>query len=110
MAVVEYMVYKEGSRRVVPSFLSDCGHWRNPADNTFIGWVDDVRDFYVPDTLSFLTKEQFAARAVEMHHINPQEKLDPDNPEVSVQLTDQEVIDLAIFWYDDYVSRNSQQT
>ena len=33
MAVIEYMLVKEGAGRKVPEFVGDRGHWFNPSDN-----------------------------------------------------------------------------
>jgi hypothetical protein len=109
MAVAEYMVYKEGNRRVIPTFVSDCGHWYNPSNHTFIGWIEDIRDYYVPETIAFLDKQAFANRFLQINALNPMTKPDPENSENTIPLTEEEVIAFANDWFDDYVARNTQQ-
>lgn len=109
MAVIEYMLHKDGHKRQVPDFVGDRGHWCSPLDNTFIGWVDDVRDYYVPDTVVSLTKQQFIDRLLGIHQQVPYTKPNFDvpetpNPEV---MTVEEVTAMAGTWYDDFVAKNS---
>ena len=110
MAVIEYMLYKDGHKRQVPDFVGDRGHWMNPIDNSFIGWVDDVRDYYVPDTIVTFTKEQFVARQLAIHAQYPMTKSVIENEGPSgeqVNLTNEEVTAQAETWYDEFVARNS---
>jgi hypothetical protein len=107
MAIAEYMLHRnEQGHKVVPSFIIDGGHWWNPADFTMVGWIEDVRDYYVPDSLVILTREQFASRMLGMHAANPFVEnpnpglnLDPTN---AVPLTDEQVVELANGWYDKF--------
>ena len=110
MAVIEYMLYKDAHKRQVPDFVGDRGHWMSPIDNTFIGWVDDVRDYYVPDTIVTLTKEQFVARSLAIHAEFPMTKSNGEGigPEAErVEMTTEEVTAQAEAWYDDFVAKNS---
>lgn len=110
MAVIEYMLHKDGPRRQVPDFVGDRGHWFNPADNTFIGWVDDERDYYVPDTVTTLTKSEFVTRQLAIHGTTPFTKLadgasGPDGERTN--MSDAEVTTQAQEWYDAFVAKNS---
>jgi hypothetical protein len=110
MAVVEYMLHADGPRRQVPEFIGDRGHWYNPADHTYVGWVSDSPDFYVPDTIVSLTKEAFVSRALSIHAANPLRKMDSPvfNPgEEPVFMTDAEVTTHAETWYDNFVTTNT---
>jgi hypothetical protein len=106
MAVVEYMLYKENHRRLTPDFIGDRGHWFNPSDNTYIGWIEDNRDYYVPDTIVTLTKEQFVNRALSIHSAYPMGSNLEDLNE-STTLTDDQVRLNAESWYDSFVAKNS---
>lgn len=110
MAVIEYMLIKDAHRRQVPEFVGDRGHWMSPIDNTFIGWIDDVRDYYVPDTIVTLTKDQFVTRQLAIHAHTPMKKrtdglAGPGGEKVD--MTDEDVTAHAQAWYDEFVAKNS---
>jgi len=110
MAVIEYMLHKDGHKRQVPDFVGDRGHWMSPIDNSFIGWIDDVRDYYVPDTIVTLTKEQFVTRQLAIHAQVPMTRLADGAPSIMgdrVEMTNEEVTTQAQNWYDDFVAKNS---
>jgi hypothetical protein len=108
MAVIEYMMHRidGGNRRAVPEFVGDRGHHYSPIDGSLIGWVDDSRDYYVPDSIVTLTKEQFVTRQLTIHTSHPFMKMDEPGAE-SVQMTESEVIATSEAWYDDFVTKNS---
>ena len=110
MAVIEYMLIKDGHKRQVPEFVGDRGHWMSPIDSSFIGWIDDVRDYYVPDTIVTLTKTEFVARQLAIHAQVPFTKgvgneIGPGGEREN--MTTQEVTAQAEAWYDDFVTKNS---
>ena len=110
MAVIEYMLYKDAHKRQVPDFVGDRGHWMSPIDSSFIGWVDDVRDYYVPDTIVTLTKTEFVARQLAIHAQVPFTKAvgDAIGPDGELEnMTTEEVTAQAEAWYDDFVTKNS---
>ena len=110
MAVIEYMLIKDAHRRQVPDFVGDRGHWMSPIDNSFVGWVDDVRDYYVPDTIVTLTKEAFVTRQLAIHAHSPMTKpaVEGAGPGGErINLTNEEVTAQAQAWYDDFVTKNS---
>ena len=108
MAVIEYMLYKDHHRRLTPDFVEDRGHWFNPTDHTYIGWVDDVRDYYVPDSIVTLTKEQFVTRALAIHAAHPMRSPSlEDEGALGAALTNEEVTARAESWYDAFVAKNS---
>jgi hypothetical protein len=113
MAVVEYKhhVYLGDHRRHIPGFINDPDHWHNPANHTFVGWVKEDTDYYVPwSTLKVLTKEDFVQRCFILHNQNPIIVPVRDDEGVitpTALTTEQEVRNLAEKWYDDFVTRNS---
>jgi hypothetical protein len=114
MAVIEYMMVKDGPRRQVPDFVGDRGHGFNPIDNTYLGWVDDVRDYYVPDTVLTLTKQQCVERALRIHAVYPQRKFQTQEMVVSGTpgdiMNDAEVTAAAEEQYDWIVAQNTPNT
>lgn len=108
MAVIEYMLHRinGSSRAEIPGWVGDRGHWFNSADNTYIGWVDDVRDYYVPDTVVSLTKAELVARQLNIHADTPFMN-QPENPEEEpTAMTDAEVTAMVEEWYDNFVAKN----
>lgn len=118
MAVIEYMhhVYKGDHRKHIPGFVDNPGHWQNPSNSTWIGWLRSKRDFYVPDTLNVLTKEDFVQRTLQIHAIDPisirytstQEEVDAGAERITnKQLQNEtEVREYAEKWYDEFVAFN----
>lgn len=112
MAVIEYMMHRidGGNRRAVPEFVGDRGHWQSPIDQSFIGWVDDSRDYYVPDSIITLTKEQFVTRQLNIHASYPFMKRGELGDEPGTEptpMTEAEVTAQAEAWYDSFVAQNS---
>lgn len=112
MAVVEYMnhVYDGDHRRHIPGFIHDRGHWYNPADESFVGWTKTKPDYYVPETLLQLTKEDFVQRCLRIHATQPIMVADPNSETPGMNMvaltTEAEVRAMAEKWYDDFVARN----
>ena len=111
MAVIEYMLEKRDAtqHRWVPEWVGDRGHWYDSATETYVGWVDDVRDYYLPDTVVTLSKEGLVQRQLTMHTASPMMKENPENPgpENMIAMTDAEVRTMVETWYDDFVAKNS---
>ena len=111
MPVVEYMlhVYDGDHRRHIPGFIHDRGHWYNPADSSFVGWVRTKNDFYVPDSLVHLSKEDFVQRCIAVHAVEPirvRDEQSEDFDSSRVLTTEAEIREHAEQWYDAFVARN----
>lgn len=110
MAVVEYMhhVFTGDHRFHIPGFIHDRGHWYNPADETWVGWTKTKPNYYVPDTLLQLTKEEFVQRCIRIHAVQP--IMVPENGDSLgnfVPLADEAAVRAhAETWYDAFVARN----
>jgi len=108
MPLVEFMMHAASGgipgKKEIPGFIRGSADFFNPADNTYVGWVADNRDYYLPDTVLVLTKESFAQRMVTMHQINPMKNFPTTNEngeEVEgTIMTDEEVIAMANEKYD----------
>lgn len=107
MPVAEYKLHKQGHRRLIPDFIDDRGHWYNPVDHTYIGWVEDNPDHYVPDTIVYLTKEQFVTRAMAIHNTEPFRDHGDEVAAAGTPLTNEQVLTMAEEWYDSFVAKNS---
>lgn len=106
MAIAEYMLHRnDQGHKTVPTFIIDGGHWWSPIDFTMVGWIEDVRDYYVPDTLVILTKEQFVTRTLAIHAVSPFMNNDGGlnmNPENNTPMTDEQVTEMANEWWDKF--------
>jgi hypothetical protein len=112
MAVIEYMLHKQGVIKVVPGFVANGGYWMSPLDYTLIGWIDDgvdgLRDYYVPETILQLSKVDFENRLLGIHHVEPYKKsVIVDGVPQLVDMTDEEVVVMADDWYDSYIIGNN---
>jgi hypothetical protein len=107
MAVVEYMFnIDDNGKRFIPGFIDNRGHWYDSATETYIGWVKDSRDFYVPDSLTTLSKEDLVQRQLSIHAVTPMQKRSEESMD-STNMTDAEVRTLVENWYDNFVTENS---
>lgn len=108
MAVVEYMfIVDEKGKRQIPGFIGDRGHWYDSTTETYVGWIADNRDFYVPDTIVTLSKEDLVQRQLTVHASNPMMSMG-DNPEAEpTAMTDEQVRATVEAWYDSFVEQNS---
>lgn len=107
MPVAEYMLHKQGHRRLVPEFIDDRGHWYNPVDHTYIGWIEENPDHYVPDSITYLTKEQFITRALAIHAAFPFRDQDGEMIGGGAEFTTEQVQTMAGDWYDSFVEKNA---
>lgn len=110
MAVVEYMfnLSEDGKKLIIPSYVKDRGYWYNSADETYIGWVDESRQYWVPDTIVSFTKTEFINRQLDIHNNVEQYLNQSDDPEVEpTAMSNTEVTTYFGTWYDDFVTKNS---
>ena len=63
--ILEYKMVKTNEGIKVPEWVEDGGYFGKP-DFSFVGWSpnDNVREYYIPDTVTVLTNEQLIARVV----------------------------------------------
>jgi len=109
MAFVEYMMQRVRNSNVkkVPEFLSSWGYWCNKEDSTFIGWIDDDRTWYVPDSIKVLTKQQIINRQLLIHAHTPMIE-DNDPHTESREMTEEEVIELISVWCDNFEANKNE--
>ena len=110
MPVIEYKFQiSETGRNVIPGYVEDRGHWYNPADHTYVGWVkaEADREYWVPDTIEELTKAEMVTRVLGMHATNPMMAMDSDGTASETEMTNDEVTTMVEAWYDAFVTANS---
>lgn len=104
MILVEYKLHKAGKNALkAPDFIEDGGYWKSPIDNTMVGWVkpENEREYYIPDTLLVLTKDEFIVRQQLIHETVPVTMENPETGE-TITLTNMEVVEQASLWYDSF--------
>jgi len=69
-----------------------------------VGWVlpESDREFYVPDTVTELSRAEFIARSQAIHAATPMTKMNDDPGQDPVVMTDAEVVAEAGTWYDSF--------
>jgi hypothetical protein len=55
----------------IPDFIRGSADYHNPTDNTYVGWVANNRDFYLPDTIVELDRAAFTTRMLAIHAVQP---------------------------------------
>ena len=106
MPVIEYKLHAINSQKHMqaPHWVIDGGNWYNPADKTLVGWTpaEADREYYVPDTVTTLTKAELNTRLLAIHaNTKYQKGQDVDTLE---DMTDAEVTTMSNDWYDAYVA------
>jgi hypothetical protein len=99
--IVEYkMNISENGGVYHPSFITDPGWWWKQSDKTYIGMVlpDNERSYYVPDTLTELTKAELIQRVKDIHADVPYVQLDG-----VTRLTETEIEEWLETWHVDHV-------
>jgi hypothetical protein len=109
MPVVEYMFQLQGSKKHIPDFIKARGHWYNPTDHTFVGWVEENPDYYIPESIVRLSKQDLVQRVLAMHAENPQQKFSGNDGMERKPMTNQEVQEMVETWYDNFVSENENK-
>ena len=110
MPVIEYKLHAVASGHALqaPPWVIDGGNWYNPTDKTLVGWVPAEADraYYVPDTVTTLTKAELNTRLLGIHTTTKFKKpLDPEaTPPTYEDLTEAEVTTMSNDWYDAYVA------
>lgn len=123
MALVEYKFFRETPDIMwTPPWLKDGGHHYSPIDQSLIGWSLEPEEvsYFIPKEFKRLCRGEFIKRQLHINDLNPARKFigDPrkgldfggltDNPDDYVLVTQQEIIDEAGQWYDNYVTEMAQ--
>jgi len=85
-----------------PDFVVNGGHWFNSADSTYVAVAPDVTEYYLPDTLTELSREQLNDRVLEIHSHVPFMRFDgvrgSGGVETNIAMSNAEVIDYVSAW------------
>lgn len=94
--IIEYKLIREAGVTTTPSWVFSGGQFQNPDDFTMIGTTpnDDKREFYLPDTVISLTRQQLVDRVLGIHHKYPFYT----HGKPSIIMTDEEVTEMVINW------------
>tara|TARA_R110001599_G_scaffold158810_1_gene345640 strand:+ start:1786 stop:2118 length:333 start_codon:yes stop_codon:yes gene_type:complete len=107
MAVVEYKLHviNNQGHMATPPWIQDGGNWYNAADKTMVGWIlaEADREYWVPDNITTLTKEELNTRMLAIHATNPFDKGDEMLAKDRTVMTDAEVTTMSNDWYDAYI-------
>ena len=81
--ILEYMLIRETGAKRAPSWVEDGGYFMDPDAKTMIGWSPDLvdRDYYVPDSVTELTRAELKTRLRDIDTRYPM--LDIDDNELS---------------------------
>lgn len=104
MAVVEYKRHRVAGGITTPIWIVDGGYWLSPVDKTLVGWVEDEadREYYVPDTVTVLSRDDFITRAKAIHAHTPMLNMPEDPSQEPTQMTEAEVEAQAGAWFDGF--------
>lgn len=99
--IVEYKFVREQDQTRAPSWVLDSGYFQDPDDFTMVGTTknDDVREFYIPDTVVRLTRQQLIDRVVAIHARHPMYKMGA-TPVDRELMTDVDVSAMVEAWCD----------
>jgi hypothetical protein len=95
--IIEYKLIMESGVRKSPSWVREGGYFHNRDDFTMVGITDndDVRDYYLPDTIVRLNKQGLIDRVLAMHQKRP--FIGPDG----IPMSDSAVSSMVGEWCDD---------
>lgn len=75
---IEYKLHRnDRGNLTTPAWMSDGGYYQ-AADKTMVGFVpvESEREWFVPDSVSMLTEQEFVNRCMVMHNATPFQKMD----------------------------------
>jgi hypothetical protein len=85
-----------------PEFVVNGGHWFNSNDYTYVAVAPDVAEYYLPDTLQELTRDQLNSRVLSIHAHNPFMKFNgmpgSGGIQTNTAMSDAEVVNYVTTW------------
>jgi hypothetical protein len=112
--IVEYKLEKVRARsdaKKTPIWIDNGGHWYNSINNSYVGYIRDDVEYYIPSTLKTLTRDSFISRMQAIHASHPLYKTPPladdSSPDVEAELvayTDEELVTAMGSWWDTFTA------
>lgn len=98
MKIVEYKKHLINGCLVDPEFIIDGGVFNDTTNNTWIGKVLDEseRNYYVPDTLIELTRDQLINRCISLNYKKLSDSANPHSQLIDLSI--EELIALIDTW------------
>ena len=90
MKIVEYKLHAVSQGMTTPGFVRNGGHYSNPDDHTLLWFVPDPCEYYLPDTLEYLTLAEAKTRQLAIHAKYPMQNHNMETMEMT-PMTDAEV-------------------
>ena len=96
--VIEYKKHLTPSGLVNPPWLIAGDLFYDSVSKTYIGLVldEENRDYYIPDTVTYLSKQQFKDRLAPLHEIQPF-RIKPNGAPDRIDATLDEFVN---YWWD----------
>ena len=103
MRMLEYKLHapKKNHGMTTPDWVTNGGYWYNQDDYTMIGFVPDVTEYYIPDSVEFKTLAVVKTRQVAYHAKYPYTK-DVDGMSSDETMSDAEVEAMVDDWYNSH--------
>lgn len=100
--IVEYKMVREMDQTRAPSWVLDSGYFQNPDDFTLVGTTknDDIREFYIPDTVVRLSRQALITRMLGINENYPMMKITPNSMQMT-PMSDADVTDMVNQWCDE---------
>ena len=91
--MLEYKLHApaNGVGMSIPPWVHNGGHWYNGDDYTMIGFSPDTTEYYVPDSVDFLTLAELKARQVAIHANYPYKVMGADGQPTADDMTNAQV-------------------
>ena len=112
--IVEYKLQKVRARsdaKKTPIWIDNGGHWYSQINNSYIGYIRDDVEYYIPSTLEVQTKDSFITRMQTIHASYPiysepalLEDGSPDFDADPVPYTDEELVTAMGSWWDTFTA------
>lgn len=111
--IVEYKLEKVRARsdaKKTPIWIDDGGHWYNSINHTYVGYIRDDVEYYIPSTLKTLTRDSFISRMQTIHATHPLYKPQVNEDGVvdigaeQIAYTDEELITAMGSWWDSFTA------
>ena len=100
MRMLEYKLHApmNGHGMSTPIWVTNGGHWHSQDDHTMIGFAPDTTEYYIPDSVDFLTLTELKARQVAVHANYPYKVVDADGRPTEVDMSDAQVETMVDEW------------